>query len=440
MINEFESLLKSFLVKRFNGVCVDSRFVEENTIFFALPGAKTHGHVFLSEAAEKGAAAAVVETHYQGEDFGLELFRVDDVMTALQNLAKKILSQRKTKIIAVTGSFGKTTTKDFMTTLLKTKFKVASSPGNSNSQIGLPLAILNHTDGLEDLLVLEMGMTHSGNLRSLVQIAPPDIALLTAVALVHAVNFETLEDICRAKAEIFSHANTTLGIFHHDIPISDEVRREGSCEKLTFSTVSRGADYFLEKKSGKLHVYEDGQEVIAMPLLPVVGEHNEHNFLAAAAVARSLKMSWEEILANQQFLSLPERRLQFVEKNDVLFVNDSYNASELTVKAALRSMPPPKNGAKKIAVIGEMLELGKFSEKCHREVGEYALNYVEQMFCLGPLCEPIHDCWKKAGRLVVWENERELLVERLRSILRPGDVVLLKASRSKQLWKVFEEI
>lgn len=440
MINEFETLLKSFLSQSFKGVCVDSRFVGEKAIFFALPGAKTHGHAFLSEAASKGAVAAVVETNYRGEDFGLELFRVDDVMGALQNLAKKILSRRKTKIIALTGSFGKTTTKDFMTTLLKAKFKVASSPGNSNSQIGLPLAILNSTDGTEDILVLEMGMTHPGNLRSLVHIAPPDIALLTSVALVHAVNFETLDDICRAKAEIFSHANTSLGIFHHDIPISEEIRREGSCEKHTFSTVSKGADYFLEKKFGKLHVYEDGREVAMMPPLPVVGDHNEHNFLAAAAAARSLKMSWEEILANQQFLRLPERRLQFVEKNDVLFVNDSYNASELTVKAALRSMPQPKDGARKIAVIGEMLELGKFSENCHLEVGKYALDYVEQMFCLGPLCAPIHDCWKKAGRPVVWENERELLVERLRSILRPGDVVLLKASRSKQLWKILEEI
>jgi UDP-N-acetylmuramoyl-tripeptide--D-alanyl-D-alanine ligase len=421
------------------GVCVDSRLLEPGQLFFALPGMHVDGHRYLAEAASKGAVAAVVNREYAGEDFGLPLLRVENGLLALQGLAKKVLGQRSSQVVAVTGSYGKTTTKDFVSTILMDRFKIASSPGNSNSQIGLPLAILNHTSGDEELLILEMGMTHPGQLSALVDIAPPVIALITAIGLVHACNFDSLVQIAQAKAEIFSHPKTQLGIFHHEILSSGEVRQIGSCRKLTFSETSKEADYVLERRKDRLHVHEKGTETAYLPLLSIPGEHYHHNFLAAIAVARALNMSWEEIADRQPFLQLPERRLQFVEKKGVLFIDDSYNASEMTVKAALRSMPQPKSGRRKVAVIGEMLELGKFSKRCHLEVGEFAMKHVDWMLCLGTECAPIYTCWTQAGRPVVWENERSALVSTLRSHLRPGDVVLLKGSRLKQLWKILEE-
>lgn len=421
------------------GVCVDSRLLKTGDVFFALPGSQVDGHTFLPEVASKGASAAVVSQTYNGMDYGLPLLYVPDVMDALQLAAKNFLSESSAKVIALTGSVGKTTTKDFTTALLKQKYNVASSPGNSNSQIGVPLAILNHTDGTEDIVVLEMGMTVPGNIKKLINIAPPDIAVLTTVALVHACNFQSLDEIALTKAEIFSHPKTSLGVLSYDINNYSEVCRLSPCPKVSFSVTSEGADYFLKSAKESMHVHEIDGSVVELPMLSFPGKHNQHNFLAAAAVARALGVSWDQIREAVQVLALPERRLQLVEKKGVLFVNDSYNASAVSVKAALSSLPSPSPGRKKIAVLGEMLELGKFSEGCHREVADYALDTVDEMYCLGNECLAIKDSWQKANRPVMWSTDRSELVEALRRVLEPGDVVLLKGSRSKGMWKVLEE-
>jgi UDP-N-acetylmuramoyl-tripeptide--D-alanyl-D-alanine ligase len=420
------------------GACVDSRLFSHGNVFFALKGAQVDGHVFLGDVAQKGAKAAVVSKDYAGADFGMQLLRVNDVLQCLQKIAKKIIALRKPKIIAVTGSVGKTTTKDFLTTLLKAKFCVSSSPGNSNSQVGIPLTILNHTTGDEEILVLEMGMTHSGNIAALVEIATPDIALITTTALVHACNFNSLSDIGKAKAEIFSHPNTRLGILNRDIINFEELTNIGACSKLTFSLTSRQADYSLDLSNG-FAIWEGGK-CWQMDPLNIPGKHNYHNFLAAAAVARNMGLSWEEIESAVPHLQLPERRLQTIVRNGVTFINDSYNASEVSVKAALESLPEPIQGGRKIAALGEMLELGSFSRHCHVEVGDYALQHVDYMFCLGKECLAIQETWERAGKPVIWSMERRDLSIALLELVRPGDVVLLKGSRSKGMWKILEEL
>lgn len=420
------------------GVSVDSRLITSNQVFFALKGARVDGHASLAEAASKGAAAAVVNQSYDGNDFGLPLLRVEDGLQALQNLAKSILSQRKSKIVAVTGSVGKTTTKDFITALLQKKYCVGSSPGNSNSKIGLPLAILNHTTGKEDFLVLEMGMTSAGEISDLIQIAPPHIAVITSVALVHACNFSSLEEIALAKGEILAHPKTTLGIIAREIEAYEAIKSIGTCRKLSFSTSSRQADYCLEGTAKQFKVRCFGEDNLSLPCLPVPGKHNRHNFLAAVAVARSLHISWDEIAQAIPLLTLPERRLQTVEKNGIIFINDSYNASPVAVKAALAALPRPKLGGKRIAVIGAMLELGKFSERCHRDIAEAALQKVEHLLCLGEECLPMQEIWKKADKEANLFKTLPELMEALKTIVRPGDVVLLKGSRSKELWKVLD--
>lgn len=419
---------------------MDSRLVQSGDLFFALPGARLDGHQFIQEAADKGAVAAVVDKALSLDSQKIPLIRVENPLKALQLIAKKILEARKTKVIAVTGSFGKTTAKDFISAILKKKFKIASSPGNSNSQIGLPLSILNHSQGDEDFFILEMGMTHSGHLADLVQVAPPDIALITAVALVHACNFDSIEAIGRAKGEIFSHPRTSLGILDRGIKNFEEVSRIGDCPKISFSCEDPHADYFLSPFSDGIKIFEKGKLSITLPSLPVPGQHNQHNFLAAVAVARAVGMDWKEISAAQSQLKLPDLRLQKVEKNGITFINDSYNASEKTVKAAFKSLPMPTEGGRRFAVIGEMLELGKFSESCHREVALDALNHVDMMLCMGKGCAPIYDVWQAAEKPVFWRFTREEIVHALRNQLQPGDVVLLKGSRSNQLWKVLEEL
>lgn len=420
------------------GVSVDSRLIEPKQVFFALKGARVDGHASLAEAASKGAIAAVVNQNYSGEDFGLPLLRVEDGLQALQKLAQTILAQRSSKIVAITGSVGKTTTKDFTTALLRQKYCVASSPGNSNSKIGLPLAILNHTTGKEDFLVLEMGMTFPGEISDLIQIAPPHIAVITSVALVHAENFSSLEEIAFAKGEILGHPKTALGIIAREIEAYDLIKTIGSCRKLSFSTASRQADYYLEGTAKQFKVRCFGEDNISLPSLALAGKHNRHNLLAAVAVARSLQISWEEITQAIPLLALPERRLQTVEKSGIVFINDSYNASSVSVKAALAALPRPKAGGKRIAVIGEMLELGKFSERCHRDVGETALQKVDHLLCLGKECSPMQEIWKQSDKEASLFNTLSELIVALKKLVGAGDVVLLKGSRSKELWKVLD--
>lgn len=424
-----------------HGASVDSRLTEPGDLFFALPGARADGHEFLQDAAGRGAKAAVVCSKYKGDSYGLNLIHADDVLLALKKIARRFVQESGSKIVAVTGSLGKTTTKEFIAALLRFKFSVISSTGNQNSQIGLPLTILNQAGNPADVFVLEMGMTHAGNITKLVEIAPPDVAVVTAIALAHACNFDSLEAIARAKAEIFEHERTKLGIYHYDSDVSNVLKITGSCEKRSFSVISEEADWLLTASEQGMRVHARGK-VVDLPMLNVIGAHNRQNFLAAAITAGHFGLSWQEIAEAQTSLVLPERRLQVVEKNGITFVNDSYNACEMSVKAALSALPLPKLGGKRIAVIGEMLELGKFSDGCHKAVGEHALNFADKMICLGIACKPIYDSWNSAGRKsdVFWKENRSDVVEVLQGLMKQGDVVLLKGSRAKELWKVLDEV
>ncbi len=418
---------------------VDSRFVETGDIFFALPGEHADGHDFLVDVAARGAVAAVVKQDYVGPDYGLDLLRVPNVLEALQCLARIRLVKHRAKVVAITGSVGKTTTKDFLLTLLRQKYRVGASVGNQNSQIGLPLTLLNDISDDEDVIILEMGMTEPGNLEQLLTIAPADVALLTSVALVHAGSFENLEHIARTKAEIFTHPKTTLGILHRDIPNFDELSSFGRCSKLSFSTRYLESDYYLDEEKEHVVVCAKGQSH-DLGILKVPGKHNRHNLLAAIAAARSLGVDWRDISEAIPHLQLPKRRLQSISKGDVLFVNDSYNACDVSVKAALDSLPAPLPGGRRIAVLGTMPGLGKFSDPCHRDVGVYALNCVDSLFCLGIECQPMVDIWTGHGRAAQLFLERHLLVQALQQFLQPRDVVLLKGANVKKMWEILDEI
>jgi UDP-N-acetylmuramoyl-tripeptide--D-alanyl-D-alanine ligase len=413
-----------------SGVAVDSRLLKPQELFIALRGAQVDGHDFLEVAASKGAAAAIVNQSYAGSDFGLPLIRVEDSSRALQAMAKALIERRAPKVVGVTGSVGKTTTKDFITTLLKQKFRVASTPGNSNSQIGMPLAVLNHTQGDEEILVLEMGMTEKGQIANLVQLAPPDVAVITTVGLVHACYFDSLKEIAQAKAEIFSHSKTKLGILPLELENFKEVLQVGTCRKLSFSVVSSVADFNLSAIS----------EVLSLESFKIPGKHNTHNLLAAIACARCLEVDWELIQKGIEELVLPEKRLQIVLKDGITFVNDSYNASQLSVQAALEILPEPQKNGKKIVALGEMLELGKYSRQCHLEIAESALKFADEIFCLGQECKVVKEHWDRNNRPAHWFFDRSDLVKALREKVKSGDVVLLKGSRAKQMWKVLEEL
>ncbi|MES2345918.1 MAG: UDP-N-acetylmuramoyl-tripeptide--D-alanyl-D-alanine ligase [Chlamydiota bacterium] len=418
--------------KYFSGAAIDSRQIKESQVFFALKGEKVDGHLFLQEAKCKGAEAAVVSKGYLGDDYGLILVRVDDVLQSLQTLAKKVFKKRNTKVLGVTGSVGKTTIKEFIATLLEEKFCLMKTPGTYNSQATFPLCIVN-SPGEEELFVMEMGMSLPGELARLVDIAPPDIAFVGRVALAHAASFsDGLEGIAREKAQILSHPKTRIAILH-----AETSRLTPFCKTQKRETFVYGdEEFFLEAYDNGWRVVEKGMYSPVFSL-PFVAAHLRENFLGATAVARALGMQWEEILSRISQLKLVSRRFQEVEKEGVLYINDAYNANPASMRAALENLPRPQGG-KKIGVLGEMRELGRFSKVSHYEIGELALSCVDELLCFGEECLPMVEVFAKEGRSAQFFTDLVELKRALDFMVKPGDVVLIKGSNSKQMWTLLE--
>ncbi|MFS8563802.1 MAG: UDP-N-acetylmuramoyl-tripeptide--D-alanyl-D-alanine ligase [Rhabdochlamydiaceae bacterium] len=361
----------------------------------------------------------------------MKLIRVPNVVEALQKLAKAVHAERKGYVIAITGSVGKTTTKEFLSSLLEIRFKVAKTPGNANSQVGLPLFILNNKEEY-DVLVIEMGMSEVGEMEKLVQIVPPDLALLTKIGQAHIGYFsDGQEGIVREKSMIFSHPKTKVGIINAEALLFKRLGELSLEKKITFG-FDRPADFFLKRG---WFIQERGQETRQFEL-PFEEDHFAENFLAAATVAREMGLEWEEIFKKGRFLKGVELRFERVERNGVIFINDSYNASPEAAKAAIKSLPIPALGGKTIAILGELSGQGVYSEKNHKEVAACAVLKVDHAFLLGKQCLPMVDVFKQAGKTVEFFSDIEQLKKVAFDTLRPGDVVLIKGANYTNLWQL----
>lgn len=433
-----DGLLDAINVK-ITGFSQDSRKVQPGHLFFALKGQRVDGHDFLEEVKKKGAVAAVVSKDYTGNPSGLFCLAVQEPQKALHQLAKCVHQTRNPFVIAVTGSVGKTTTKEFIATLLENKFKVVKTPDNANSQISLPLSILNASKE-QEVFVMEMGMSQPHEIEKLVAIAPPDIAVLTKVAFAHAAFFPGgLEFIAKAKAEIFSHPLTQCAIINHQALDFDALKKSQTKVKLSYSLAKDclESDFILFQEDGFFYVKEKEGESLRFEL-PFHAFHLCEDFLGAAAVARKMGVEWEEIKLQAQKLTLVKNRFQQCEREGVVFLNDSYNANPTSMQAALLQLPQPSLGGRKIAVLGSMKELGSFSDECHLQVGTVALEQVDHLICLGEECQPIVDLFKSKGRHVEFYSHFFDVKQRVKELVRPGDVVLLKGSSSHQLWRILE--
>jgi UDP-N-acetylmuramoyl-tripeptide--D-alanyl-D-alanine ligase len=342
------------------------------------------------------------------------------------------------RVIGVTGSVGKTTTKEFIATLLEGKFRVGKTPGNANSQVGIPLTILN-SEGNEEVFVMEMGMSMPHEIEKLIGIAPPEVCIITKIALAHAAFFpDGLEGIAAAKAEILSHPITRLAILNHQV-LSFKAFRQVDCSKMTFGLEedANGCDFVLCRENGNFYVKEKGERTFTFAL-PFAASHLCENFMGAAAVARSLGMTWSEIVAQAQKLTVYKRRFETVEKEGIIFVNDSYNANSISMKAALSNLPVPAAGKKRIAVLGAMKELGVYTEQSHYEVAKIALSHIDHLLCLGEECITMVDLFQKEGRPVEHFLEFDSIKTRVFELAEKGDVVLIKGANSKKLWQILE--
>ncbi|WP_423800399.1 UDP-N-acetylmuramoyl-tripeptide--D-alanyl-D-alanine ligase [Neobacillus sp. SAB-20_R2A] len=428
------------------GVTIDSRKIEPGNLFVPFKGEKVDGHKYVEEAIKKGAGAALWQKDVPNPPKGLPLLIVDDCLAALQELARNYRKELSVKVVGITGSNGKTTTKDMTASLLSLKYKVQKTEGNYNNHLGLPLTVLGLNEDTE-IAVLEMGMSGRGEIEFLTKLACPDAVVITNIGESHLLDLGSREGIAEAKLEILQGLRKGgLAVLHGDEPLLMERIHQfkGDVQVQTFGR-SDSNDLFpteitqLEQgNSFKINASDKTFE------LPVLGTHNILNALAAMLIARYFSVSFEEITEGLKTTKLTNMRMELVEgKRGEKIINDAYNASPTSMMAAIELVSNLQGYERKILVLGDMLELGPQEEQYHLQIGE-GLNAekIEFLFTYGQLGSHI-----AAGARNVLGDERvfdfldkEELIQSLKKYLNGQTLVLVKASRGMKLEEVVKAL
>ena len=423
------------------GVFTDTRKPVAGALFVALRGENSDGHKHLPQAFAAGACAAIAdETGLRNcaeSERRFPLLIVRNTETALRNLAAGHRAKVNPLVVGVTGSAGKTTVKEWVAALLSSAFKTHKTPGNFNNHLGLPLSILAMPDDTE-VAVFEAGTNHPGEIAPLAALMRPDCAIITNVGPVHIENFGSVEAIAAEKAELL-RAAASAAILDSDSPHfeylkSQTARRVISCGRGDYEIsgidTAAGAFTVFEKSSGETHRIKTGQS----------GSHNITNALLAIAAARHMGVPWQNV--NPVFANPPalDGRWQRIEKNGVVFINDAYNANPLSMVKALERFALELHTGRKIAVLGDMFELGDYAPEAHRIAGETAAKIgLDLLVAVGKnssrhLAPAAAAAGMPRAKIIACEDT-ETARKELAGILKPGDSVLLKASRGMALEK-----
>jgi UDP-N-acetylmuramoyl-tripeptide--D-alanyl-D-alanine ligase len=426
-----------------DSVSTDSRTIQRGQLFVALRGENFDAHNFVEAVAKNGAAGAIVERGWSGtvpQEFAL--LRVADTLRAYQDLAANYRRSLPLKVIAITGSNGKTSTKDFTAAVLARRFRVTKTEGNFNNHIGLPRTILEATSE-DEIGVWEIGMNHPGEIAPLAKIAQPDAAIITNIGVAH-IEFMGSRDAIADEKGALAEAVRPEGwvILNADDPFAGQIAPRTSARVILAGTTSgnlRAADISQSATGSDFTISEGAHRCRAQ--LPVPGLHMIQNALFAVAAGRAFGLSLEECAGALASAPLSKARLQVKIIRGVHFIDDSYNANPDSVKAALRTLVELEADGKRIAVLGEMRELGTESESGHREVGEKAASLeIDQLITIGDTAKLIvaaaqHAGLKRANAVQTAAEAAELLQQ----IVRPGDLVLVKGSRTARTEQVMEE-
>jgi len=424
-------------------VSTDSRTLRGGDLFVPLRGENFDGHKFIQQAAERGAVGAMVEENWSGsapENFAL--IRVADTLTGYQTLAANYRASLPLKIIAITGSNGKTSTKDFVAAVLGRKFRVTKTEGNFNNHVGLPQTMLaaNRDD---EIAVWEIGMNHPGEIAALAKLAAPDVAIITNVGVAHIEFMGTREAIAEEKGAL-AEAVTSSGsvILNADDAFTEAIaKRTGA--KIVLAGIESGTvravDITQSATGSEFTILEGAHRCRAQ--LPVPGIHMVQNAMLAVAAGRVFGVSIEECAVGLASVPLTKARLQIKEIRGIQFIDDSYNANPDSMKAALRTLVELDSDGRRIAVLGEMGELGAESERGHRDVGEAAAALrIDELIAVGPTGATIARAAEEAGlKKSVAVSSHEEAAELLEKNAAPGDLVLIKGSRSARMERVLEE-
>lgn len=431
----------------------DTRTIKKGDTYIGIKGEKFDGSSFWKNALNNGAETVIINNikldeieEYKKQN--KNIIQVEDTIKAIGEMASYKMKIQKEKynlkVVGVTGSVGKTSTKDIIANVLSKKYKVLKTEGNNNNHIGLPLTILRLQD--EEIAVIEMGMNHLGEISYLTKIAKPDIAVITNIGTSHIGNLGSRENILKAKLEILEGMDKKKIVINNDNDLLNKwyLENKNNIEIHTFGIKNESefnAKNIKLKENSSEFICENKNEKINIEV-PVGGEHFILNALCGLTVGKLLNLNNEEIKNGIKDFKLTAKRMEINHlKNNITIINDSYNASYESMKASISNLKN-MNGERKIAVLGDMFELGDFSEKLHKEVGtEIYKNKIDKLYLVGNYAKFIGDEAKKEGyakeNILYFENKEDLLKD-LKSNLQNGDVVLIKASNGMRLFEVAE--
>lgn len=425
---------------------IDSRQTTPGELFFAIV-ARRNGHDFVAAAAERGAAGAVVSRSVPSVPGDFALLQVPDTVRALQILAKKVLEERSLKVVGITGSVGKTMTKEFTAAILSRKFRVLKSEGNFNNHLGLALTLLR-LETRHDAAVLEMGMSAPGEIRTLTEIAPPEVAVITNISPVHLEFLKTMETIAAAKKEILEGMKTDgIAVLNGDDPFVEKIAQAWNGRKIFFG-LSRGCDIRVENLQRLGYdgfkfdlVLDSDRRRIRFPFL---SETYIYDLLAAVGVGRALSLSLDEIEHGIQDLKPYAKRgllLRLAKK--IVVIDDSYNSNPRALEAALRNYAALP-ARRRVAVLGDMLELGEAAAKFHEDAGQQAERFGwDLLVTVGPLSRHMAGGARRAGmgmdRILSFATGEDAAAQ-VPALLREGDLVLVKGSRGIRTETIIEAL
>ena len=422
-------------------ISTDSRTIKPGELFVALRGENFDAHNFLEQVAKSGAAGAIVAEEVSAKlPLQFAILRSNDTLAAYQNLAANYRKTLPLKVLCITGSNGKTSTKDFAAAILGRAYRVTKTEGNFNNHVGLPRTILQ-ANREDQFAVWEIGMNHPGEIAALARIASPDAALVTNIGIAHIEFMGSREAIAQEKGAL-AEAVSVSGFV---ILNADDLFSASMIKRVRARVILAGIE------SGAIHA-EDVQQTSAgseftiiegahrcRAQLPVPGLHMVQNAMLAVAAGRAFGVSLEDCAAGLAAAPLAKARLQIREINGVHFIDDSYNANPDSMKAALRTLMELESDGKRVAVLGKMLELGAESERGHQEVGEAAATFgIDHLIAVGD--DAIARAARHAGLASASIASSPIqAAEMLSDIVSAGDLVLVKGSRSARTELVIEE-
>lgn len=429
-----------------SGISTDSRRSNPDSLFVPLTGENFNGHKFIQDAIDKGIYAALWNKDEPMPDVDFPFILVKDTLIALQELAKSYLEEVGPKVIGITGSNGKTSTKDILASLLKTQYKTHKTQGNFNNGIGVPLTILDMKSDTE-MLVLEMGMDNFGQIELLTRIAPPDAAVITNIGEAHLEGLKTRENIAKAKLEILRGLKRDKLFLYYgdDSMLKSQVEEIVSPHEIKSFGMENFNNYqpeimFIDEKGDTFSLKEPKSQEFFLPML---GEHQVLNATAAIGVARYFGVSFENIKKGLLLVEKTGMRNELVEGDGFTILDDSYKSNPASVRAALSTLYSIEGYSQKIAVLGDMLGLGDDEIMMHREIGmEVKPDKIDYLFTIGEFGKYIYETARSnfQNDKIMHFDDKERLVEKIKEVVAPKALILVKASRPLAMEEVVEKL